>query len=323
MRLLHEMGAANGFEVRPVELVSEADGEPPVSSTRIRRLIAEGEVGEAARLLGRAHQVRGPVKHGAGRGARLLGFPTANVGVAREIALPAPGVYAGRFTWRGAEGHPSAISVGQPPTFQDADDGSPLVEAYLLDFDGDLYGEPARVSFEAWIRPQRAFDDLDALKAQMSEDVGRGRPSVARLLTQAHRSPGHVLPVRVSCLERAVWSAPERAPGHAAGTGRRPPGTPPGRPDHLSRFRRMPDKEAIITENRLHPTDTGSPEVQIALLTDRISHLTEHLREHSGDHHTRRGLMKLIGRRRRLLDYIAHNDVARYRELIGRLGIRR
>ena len=85
----------------------------------------------------------------------------------------------------------------------------------------------------------------------------------------------------------------------------------------------MPDKQVIISEHRLHDSDTGSPEVQVALLTDRISHLTEHLRAHKGDHHTRRGLMKLIGRRRRLLDYVARNDVERYRTLIGRLGIRR
>jgi small subunit ribosomal protein S15 len=85
----------------------------------------------------------------------------------------------------------------------------------------------------------------------------------------------------------------------------------------------MPDKQAIITEHRLHDVDTGSPEVQIALLTDRISHLTEHLKVHKGDHHTRRGLMKLIGRRRRLLDYVRDNDVERYRTIIGRLGIRR
>ena len=85
----------------------------------------------------------------------------------------------------------------------------------------------------------------------------------------------------------------------------------------------MADKQAIISEHRLHESDTGSPEVQVALLTERISHLTEHLRVHSGDHHTRRGLMKLIGRRRRLLDYVARNDVERYRQLIGRLGIRR
>jgi small subunit ribosomal protein S15 len=85
----------------------------------------------------------------------------------------------------------------------------------------------------------------------------------------------------------------------------------------------MPEKQAIVTEHRLHETDTGSPEVQIALLTARITHLTEHLKVHKGDHHTRRGLMKIIGRRRRLLDYVAHNDVQRYRTIIGRLGIRR
>jgi small subunit ribosomal protein S15 len=85
----------------------------------------------------------------------------------------------------------------------------------------------------------------------------------------------------------------------------------------------MPDKQATITEHRLHDSDTGSPEVQIALWTERISHLTEHLKIHKGDHHTRRGLMKLIGRRRRLLDYVRDNDVERYRAIINRLGIRR
>ena len=85
----------------------------------------------------------------------------------------------------------------------------------------------------------------------------------------------------------------------------------------------MVDKAATIAEHRLHDTDTGSPEVQIALLTGRITLLTEHLKVHKGDHHTRRGLMKLIGRRRRLLDYVRNNDVERYRTIIGRLGIRR
>src|SRR6202034_3993287 len=85
----------------------------------------------------------------------------------------------------------------------------------------------------------------------------------------------------------------------------------------------MPDTQATISEYRLHDSDTGSPEVQIALLSGRINHLTEHLKEHKGDHHTRRGLMKLIGQRRRLLDYVRKNDVERYRTIIGRLGIRR
>lgn len=85
----------------------------------------------------------------------------------------------------------------------------------------------------------------------------------------------------------------------------------------------MPDKAATIAEHRLNDSDTGSPEVQVALLSERINHLTDHLKMHKGDHHTRRGLMKLIGRRRRLLDYVKRNDVERYRGIIGRLGLRR
>jgi small subunit ribosomal protein S15 len=72
-----------------------------------------------------------------------------------------------------------------------------------------------------------------------------------------------------------------------------------------------------------HGTDTGSPEVQTALLTDRINYLTEHFKTHPKDHHSRRGLLKLVGQRRRLLDYLRNRDVARYRELIERLGIRK
>jgi small subunit ribosomal protein S15 len=85
----------------------------------------------------------------------------------------------------------------------------------------------------------------------------------------------------------------------------------------------MPDKQATIAEYRLHETDTGSSEVQIAILSERINHLTEHLKVHKGDHHTRRGLLMLIGQRRRLLDYVRNNDVERYRDIIGRLGLRR
>ena len=85
----------------------------------------------------------------------------------------------------------------------------------------------------------------------------------------------------------------------------------------------MPDKTATIAEYRTHTTDTGSPEVQVALLTERINHLTEHLKLHKKDHHSRRGLLMLVGRRRRLLDYVRKTDVERYRALIARLGLRR
>ena len=82
-------------------------------------------------------------------------------------------------------------------------------------------------------------------------------------------------------------------------------------------------KKALIEEYATKPGDTGSPDVQIALLSKRIAHLTEHLKQHKGDHHSRRGLMLLVGQRRRLLNYVAKNDVEHYRALIARLGLRR
>ena len=85
----------------------------------------------------------------------------------------------------------------------------------------------------------------------------------------------------------------------------------------------MAAKAEIIDEYRQHQSDTGSPEVQVALLTARINELTEHLRTHKKDHHSRRGLLMLVGKRRRLLDYLRRTDVERYRALIARLRLRR
>jgi len=82
-------------------------------------------------------------------------------------------------------------------------------------------------------------------------------------------------------------------------------------------------KQKIIAEYATHEGDTGSPEVQVALLTQRINDLTEHLKVHKHDHHSRRGLLLLVGRRRRLLKYLADRDINRYRQLIERLGLRR
>ena len=81
-------------------------------------------------------------------------------------------------------------------------------------------------------------------------------------------------------------------------------------------------KEEIIQEHRTHEGDTGSPEVQVAVLTRRIAHLTEHLREHKHDYHSRRGLLKMVGQRRSLLDYLKRNDLEGYRALIADLGLR-
>ncbi|MCJ7795957.1 MAG: 30S ribosomal protein S15 [Thermoleophilia bacterium] len=81
-------------------------------------------------------------------------------------------------------------------------------------------------------------------------------------------------------------------------------------------------KQGIVVENRIHPSDTGSPEVQVALLTARINQLQGHLQEHKKDHHSRRGMLVMIGRRQRLLDYLSTADIERYRTLVAKLGLR-
>ena len=86
---------------------------------------------------------------------------------------------------------------------------------------------------------------------------------------------------------------------------------------------RKDEKTAVIEANLTHPTDTGSPEVQIAILTARIQELTEHLKIHKHDNHSRRGLLKMVGKRRKMLDYLAKKDVERYRAIIAKLGIRK
>ena len=85
----------------------------------------------------------------------------------------------------------------------------------------------------------------------------------------------------------------------------------------------MRETQTIVDDFGTHATDTGSPEVQVALLTERINHLTEHLKVHKKDHHSRRGLLMMVGKRRRLLDYLKNQDVERYRSLIAKLGLRR
>ena len=85
----------------------------------------------------------------------------------------------------------------------------------------------------------------------------------------------------------------------------------------------MPTKAETISKNKIHDSDTGSPEVQIALMTERITHLTEHLKMHKKDHHSRRGLLMIVGKRRRMLDYVKGIDVERYRKIVADLGLRR
>jgi riboflavin kinase/FMN adenylyltransferase len=171
--LLSEMGSRHGFEVVGLGLEQDKAGEA-VSSTRIRRLLADGDVAGAARLLGRPHQVRGVVVHGDGRGGPELGFPTANVDVPGDIALPGEGIYACWYGRPDGSVHPAAASLGHRPTFY-APAGTPILEAFLLDFSGDLYDEKAQVSFVARLRDDRRFPSVDELVAQMTLDVEAAR----------------------------------------------------------------------------------------------------------------------------------------------------
>ena len=172
--LLQQMGAIHGFEVDGIELVaSGARGARAVSSTAIREALSKGDLDDANRMLGRPHEVRGVVKEGDRRG-RELGFPTANVAVPSTMQLPADGIYAGWFVRNDGGEHPAAISLGRRPTFYENQPAS-LLEAYLLDFSGDLYGETAAVRFVARLRGEEKFQSVDDLVDQMKRDVTRTR----------------------------------------------------------------------------------------------------------------------------------------------------
>jgi riboflavin kinase / FMN adenylyltransferase len=163
------LAAHDEFETRVVPLV-EVDGET-VSSTRIRALVAAGDVATAARCLGAPFLLEGEVVEGDRRG-RTLGFPTANVVPDDSLVVPGHGVFAGF-----ANGRPAAINVGIRPTFETG--RGLLVEAYLIDFDGDLYGQSLRVAFIERLRGERRFPSVEELVAQMHCDVEEARERCA------------------------------------------------------------------------------------------------------------------------------------------------
>ena len=165
---MRELCAPLGVEIDAVGLLGE-DGEK-ISSSRIRGLISEGQVEEAARLLGRPPSVDGIVAHGDKRG-REIGFPTANLDVVPGQQLPAEGVYAGWAVLSPDEERlAAAISVGRNPHFGDVDDLR--IEAHLLDYAGDeLYDRPLRLEFLSMVRGQGVYDSLEALVAQIK--IGR------------------------------------------------------------------------------------------------------------------------------------------------------
>ncbi len=167
------LAAQDAFETRIARLV-ELDGEI-ISSTHIRGLVAAGDVAAAARFLGAPFQIRGTVAHGDKRG-RTLGYPTANLVPDPRLVVPDHGVYACRAFVGGAE-HVAAVNVGVRPTFKTG--RGLLVEAFVVDFEGDLYGAPLRLDFLERLRGERRFDSIDALVEQMGRDVHATREIAA------------------------------------------------------------------------------------------------------------------------------------------------
>jgi riboflavin kinase / FMN adenylyltransferase len=168
-----EIGSGAGFDAIAVEPLIA--GREPVSSSRIRALLADGEVGEATDLLAAPPLLRGTVVEGDHRG-RELGFPTANLAFDYAPALPALGIYLGHVAVPERSvgpGHPALVSVGVRPTFHD--DGRVLVEVYLLDWDGDLYDATLTVELDARLREERRFASVEALVEQMRADEADAR----------------------------------------------------------------------------------------------------------------------------------------------------
>ncbi|EWM65345.1 bifunctional riboflavin kinase/FAD synthetase [Micromonospora chalcea] len=171
--LLERLGRTFGFAVEGAPLVAEAG--TVFSSTYIRSCVDAGDVGAAAAALGRPHRVEGVVVRGDQRG-RELGYPTANLLTHRYAAVPADGVYAARLVRRDGEPLAAAVSIGTNPTFSGRER---RVEAYALDFTGDLYGERLALDFVAHLREQRTYDAIEPLVAQIAEDVERTRRAVS------------------------------------------------------------------------------------------------------------------------------------------------
>lgn len=171
---LTELGRELGYEVELIRAV--ADEASAISSTAIRKLISAGNVEQAATLLGRAYRLSGPIVHGAGRG-RQLGIPTANIDYPEIKLIPARGIYACR-AHLGAENFMAAVSIGVNPTFT-PEKQIASVEAHLLDFDRDIYGQTLSLDFIARLRDEMKFDSVEALLAQIKKDIEQARKILA------------------------------------------------------------------------------------------------------------------------------------------------
>lgn len=164
-----KIGEELGFRVEAAPMLDE--GGEKVGSTAVREALGRGDVRRVAQLLGRPFSLRGPVIEGDKRG-RELGFPTANIAIGLDHALPAYGIYVSRAYVR-ETAYEACTSIGVRPTFEG--DEKPTVEAFILDFDGDVYGEELRIELLERLRGEERFESADELVAQMHKDIEQTR----------------------------------------------------------------------------------------------------------------------------------------------------
>jgi len=173
VRYLRAQGEKRGFKVRAMELITAQSSEQFIRSSTIRDRVRNGNMRAAKAMLGRAYALEGTVVAGERRG-RTIGVPTANLEVWSEQIIPANGVYA---TWArlGDETFPAATNIGLRPTF--ASNGL-TIEAHVLDFERDIYGERMELTFEKRLRPEQKFSGLDELVTQIQADIAATRRSL-------------------------------------------------------------------------------------------------------------------------------------------------
>jgi riboflavin kinase/FMN adenylyltransferase len=167
---LTELGKIMDYTVEVIPAISDESGV--ISSTEIRKLVSTGNVAEAAKLLGRHYSISGEVIHGAGRGKKI-NFPTANIDYPKQKVMPSNGIYV-CWAYLGSEKFMAATNIGVNPTFT-PERQVPSLEAYLLDFDRDIYGQELKLEFVARLRDELKFDSIEALIKKIHQDVENTR----------------------------------------------------------------------------------------------------------------------------------------------------
>ena len=228
---LADLPALSGGRIRVRVIPELLDGDSPVSSTRIRAAVADGDMALAARLLGRPYRLAGKVEHGRGVG-RSLDAATANLAVPPGTAIPKPGVYAA-FAYGKNVGdmdfEAAVVNIGVRPTFHDAESGKQTIEAHIIGFSGDLYGKDLWLELYARLRDEHAFDSPEDLAAQIQRDIKEAEDIAYDRKNSGHSPGGMSAEELRECLRAAVdaRSTPPGALRHPPLEGGRSPCSAP------------------------------------------------------------------------------------------------